>query len=346
MLALSWTDAAEQLGAIFYFIVLPLLILVGIGYAIQRGFGLDMLTLRRLNFYFVTPGIIYCSLVESDLRTRNVLIVIAFSVVLQVVVGLLTWAAAALRRVPRGQWNTMVMTTICYNSGNFGLPLQDLAFRSSGLSEFARSQQVFVMATQNLCNFTVGILLAAGGKGRRSWRRNLGHMLRLPPVWVILAAVVTMLLRDATVDQPWVNWAVQPFWDALQYVSKAFIGIALLTLGAQLATVRPGGAGADGPGDRPAATKYPISWSVALRLLGGPLAAVALVYAFGLSGLMAQVLLISSASPTAINCMLLCLEFDNHPDFAAKAVIYSTLLSPVTVTLVVFVAQSSLLPGF
>ena len=44
--------------------------------------------------------------------------------------------------------------------------------------------------------------------------------------------------------------------------------------------------------------------------------------------------------------MLLCLEFDNHPDFAARAVLYSTLLSPVTVTLVVFLAQSKLLPGF
>jgi hypothetical protein len=43
--------------------------------------------------------------------------------------------------------------------------------------------------------------------------------------------------------------------------------------------------------------------------------------------------------------MMLCLEFDNHPDFAARAVFYSTLLSPVTVTGVIFLAQSGLLPG-
>ena len=351
MLALSWMDLPGQLAEIFYFIVLPLLLLVAIGYVLQRTLGLDMLTLRRLNFYFVMPGIIYCSLVESDLVAGDAITVVAFALVFQAVLGFLTWIVGRLRRVARDQRNAMIMTTIYYNSGNFGLPLQDLAFRSSGFSSVACSQQVFVMATQNFANFTFGIVLAAGGKGRLSWRENLGHMLRLPAIWVILAAVVTILLRNALAGQTWLTLAVEPFWEALLYVKNAFIGIALLTLGAQLGMVGPraaaraGGPHAAEPGAQPP-TRYPLSWSVGLRLLGGPLVAVGLIYAFGISGLMAQVLLISSASPTAINCMLLCLEFDNHPDYAARAVIYSTLLSPVTVTLVVFLAQSHLLPGF
>ena len=43
--------------------------------------------------------------------------------------------------------------------------------------------------------------------------------------------------------------------------------------------------------------------------------------------------------------MLMCLEFDNHPDYAAKAVFYSTLLSPITVTLTIFFAQGGFLPA-
>ena len=351
ILALAWIDLPAQLGTIFYFIVLPLLLLVGIGWLLQRTFGLDILTLRRLNFYFVMPGIIFCSLVQAELRADDVVAVVAFALAVQLVLGSLTWMLSVARRVPRDQRNAMVMTTIYYNSGNFGLPLQDLAFRAVGQSAFAQTQQVFVMATQNFTNFTFGIILAAGGSKRQSWRRNLGHMLRLPPVWVLLAAFVTIGLRDALTDVAWVNAAVRPFWQAMLYVQNAFVGVALLTLGAQLAYVGPQaarhegprGAHADAPGDGP---RYPVAWSVALRLLGGPAVAAGLVYAFGLTGLLAQVLLISSASPTAINCMLLCLEFDNHPDFAAKAVLYSTLLSPITVTLVVFFAQSHILPGF
>jgi hypothetical protein len=351
ILALTWIDLPAQLGAIFYFIVLPLLLLVGIGCLLQRTLGLDILTLRRLNFYFVMPGIIFCSLVQAQFRAGDVVTVVAFALALQLVLGSLTWLLSVARRVPPGQRNAMVMTTIYYNSGNFGLPLQDLAFHAVGQSAFAQTQQVFVMATQNLTNFTFGIILATGGGKRQSWRRNLGHMLRLPPVWVLLAAFVTIGLRDALADVDWVETAVQPFWKTLLYVQNAFIGIALLTLGAQLAYVGPRAARHEGPrGAHADATadgpRYPVAWSVALRLLGGPAVAVGLVYAFGLTGLLAQVLLISSASPTAINCMLLCMEFDNHPDFAARAVLYSTLLSPITVTLVVFFAQSHVLPGF
>jgi len=73
---------------------------------------------------------------------------------------------------------------------------------------------------------------------------------------------------------------------------------------------------------------------------------VAMIYAFGLTGFLAQMLLIGSASPTAVNSMLLCLQFDRHGDFAARSVFYSTLISPVTVTTVIFLAQADILPGF
>jgi predicted permease len=78
----------------------------------------------------------------------------------------------------------------------------------------------------------------------------------------------------------------------------------------------------------------------------GPALGLGLIYLFGLKGALAQMLLIGTATPTAVNCMLMCLQFDNHPDYATKAVFYSTLVSPVTVTVVIFLARSGLLPGF
>jgi len=59
--------------------------------------------------------------------------------------------------------------------------------------------------------------------------------------------------------------------------------------------------------------------------------------------MVAQVLLISTSTPTAVNCMLICMEFDNHPDFVARTVFYSTLLSPFTVTLAILLAHSGAL---
>jgi predicted permease len=55
------------------------------------------------------------------------------------------------------------------------------------------------------------------------------------------------------------------------------------------------------------------------------------------------VLLISSAALSSVNSALLCLQFDNHPNYVAKTVFYSTLLSAITMTVVIFLAQGGFL---
>ena len=334
MLTPDVLELTTQLGHIFYFIVLPVLLLAVLGFVLQRTLGLEMDTLKRLNFYFIIPAIIYCSLVSAEITLQDVGTVIVFVLALQAAMGGVTYTAAALRGIPREKRTALMMTTMYYNSGNFGLPMQELAFRDAGLGAAARSIQVFVMLTQNVMSFTVGVFLAAGGRRDLTWRSKLLHIARLPPIYAVLAAVVTVQFRhglggsaEAVAD------ALRPFWTTLAYIADAFIAVALATLGAQLGTVR-GTNRRDGRSVR---------LSVFIRLLGAPVAAFAIIVMLGLEGLIAQVLLISSASPTAVNCMLLCLEFDNNAELAARAVFYSTLLCPVTVTLVVFAAKSGVL---
>jgi len=326
-IAVSLWDLPAQLGQVFYFIVMPILILAGIGFLIQRTCRLDLPTLTRLNFNFVIPGMIYFSASSSRLSAADAGAVVLATLALMACMGVLTLAAARLRGVPRDQRNAMVMTTIYYNSGNYGLPLQELAFRNSGQGAPATALQSIVMITQNFTNFTFGVMIATGGRKDRHWRQNLMHVVKFPPIYALAAAILTTYVRGWIGESPHLARAIDPFWKVVLYVKDAFIAVALLTLGAQLATVRPSG------------KSYPVRLSIFLRLLVGPATALAIIYALGLEGFLAQVLLISSSTPTAVNTMLLCMEFDNHPDYAARAVFYSTLLSPVTITLVVFLAQ-------
>ncbi|MFP3390431.1 hypothetical protein [Brevibacillus sp. SIMBA_040] len=53
----------------------------------------------------------------------------------------------------------------------------------------------------------------------------------------------------------------------------------------------------------------------------------------GLGGITAQALFIVSAIPTSRNSAALALEYGNEPEFAAQAVLVSTLLSTVTLTM-------------
>ena len=337
--ATDLTQLPLQLAHIFYFIVLPVLLLAGVGYLIQRLLGLDMTTLKRLNFYFVMPAIIYFSVISSTVSLSAVWQVVTFMVSLLLTMAALTLLIATLRGVPADQRSIMVLTTILPNSGNFGLPLQKFAFQGQtldgqDLSDKAASLQAYVMITQNLFTFTIGILIAASGRGL-NWKKNLVHVVKFPPIYALAAGLLTNWIRGQLGGAaPDVAEALRPFYELVWYSKNAFVPIALLTLGAQLALIRRGG------------PSYPVAWSVVLRLLIGPAIGVGLIYLFGIRGFEAQMLLIATTSPTAVNCMLLALEFDNHPEYAARAVFYSTLLSPVTVTLVIFMAQGGILPGF
>lgn len=335
ILAVGLAEPAAQLWQVFYHVVFPVLLLAGIGFLLQRAVGLDMVTLKRLNFYFIIPALIYVSLLTADVSAGDVGVIVGFALAMLVAMSLISYLVLRLRGVPRDQRAAGMMTVIFYNSGNFGLPVQNLAFSPAGLGEWAMGRQVFVMITQNFATFTYGIFLAASGRTDRRWKDNLLHIAKFPPIYAIAAALVTMGIRRLLGDAaPTVAGALEPFWQVVVYVKEAFLAVALCTLGAQLALVTRG------------QNRYPIELTVLLRLLVAPAAALGIIYAFGVTGYLAQMLLIASCSPTAVNSMLMCLEFDNHPDFAARSVFYSTLLSPVSVTLVIFFAQSGLLPGF
>ncbi|HET6427380.1 MAG TPA: AEC family transporter [Phycisphaerae bacterium] len=347
--AVDPVQISAQLGTIFYHIVLPILLVAGLGWILQRSLGLDMPTLTRLNFYFVIPALIYFSLVTSKSSASEIGQTVLFAVAMLAAQAVVAWVAAVIRRVPADQRRTLLMTTMFYNSGNYGLPLQKLAFEPMGTTagaapgaaavswgDMAANLQIFVIIVQNFSGFTLGVLLAAGGRGVQRLKANLLHIAKFPPIYALGAALLTLWVRrllgpQATAE---VSGRIGPFWQALTYVKEGFYAIALCTLGAQLGLLRRG------------KNRYPVKLSLFLRLLMGPALGLALIYAFGLHGFIAQVLLISTSMPTAVNCMLLCLEFDNHPDYAARAVFYSTLLSPITVTLTIFLAQSNLLPGF
>lgn len=332
-------ELPARLGATFYFIVLPVLLLAAIGWLIQRRARLDMATLRLLNFYFVIPAIIYHSILTATIELADVGVVIAFGLVMMTAQGAAAYLAGRLRGAEGSLRRAMMMTTMFYNSGNYGLPLQKMAFQGAG-ADAAVSLQAFVMIFQNLLSFTLGIGVVSGGGRARRLRDTLAHIAKLPPLYAIAAAVATILIRDALGERAEaVAGALDPFWQVLLYVKNAFIAVAVLTLGAQLATIRPG------------RTRDPVGLTVALRLLGGPAIGLTAIYLLGgvgfeISPFVARVLLISTSVPTAVNAMLLCLEFDNHPEFAARAVFASTMISPITVTAVVFLAQSGWLPGF
>ncbi len=304
-------------------ICLPILLVMGLGWGIDRRFRLNLETLVKLNLYLFVPAFIFTRLSTSQLNDAIGMKVIAFTVSVILVMGLVSWIVA---RDPRERI-AMQLGTMFYNCGNWGIPLMALAFPNQG-----PVVQVFVLATMNVSMFTLGITLAGlqaeheSGETNRApaWRRLL-PILRQPSIYAIVAALVARRFGNPIED-------IVFLWKPLTYVADALVGFALITLGVQLSKTRPPRVGGR------------LAWALGIRLLGGPLVAAGLTWVFGFRGEIAAILILGAASPTAVNAALVAHEFKGDSRFAAAVVFYTTLLASVVVTLLLAALRAGWIP--
>ncbi|MCB1233721.1 MAG: AEC family transporter [Verrucomicrobiae bacterium] len=289
-------------------VCLPILLVTGVGWLADRRLGLNLQTLVRLNLYVFVPVFIFVRLTTSDLSDRVGAQVIGFTLLVIGAMALASWAVARSRR----ERLSLQLATMFYNSGNWGIPLMTLAF-----SDLGPVVQVFVLATMNVTTFTIGLFLASshdGEDGSRppAWRRLL-PVLRQPSLYGIAAALICRRLGNPLEDVVFI-------WKPLLYLADALVAFALVTLGAQLSQTRP------------PRIEGALARALLIRLLGGPLTAAGLTLLFGFHGEFAAILILSAASPTAVNTALLAHEFKGDTRFASAAVFYSTLLAAGVVT--------------
>ncbi|GAE91882.1 membrane protein [Gracilibacillus boraciitolerans JCM 21714] len=298
---------------IFKDIILPIFILMAIGYFLYKRFTLDLATLAKLNIYFLVPGFIFVKLYEATFGLKLFLYVLTFFLLLVFLLYILALITAYIMKIRGGKKTTFANSVMFFNSGNYGVPVNDLVFRGD---PFAMSIQVIVLTLQNIFLFSYGIFsLRAAKEGR--WKAALGYF-KMPVLYAMLSGV---LLNAWNVPIP------EPIWIPANYIADAMIAIALMTLGAQVAKMKF------------KKGLYTVYASVVLRLIGGPILALCIIVIFQLEDIMAQALFIASAMPTSVNSAVIAEEYKSHPDLAAQTVLFSTVASMLTVTIVVYIAK-------
>lgn len=116
-------------------------------------------------------------------------------------------------------------------------------------------------------------------------------------------------------------------WIPISHLANAFLAIALILLGAQFAQIQ----------FKTIFNKIILVSSLG-RLVIGPAIALLLIYLMGLDGVVAQSIFIASSFPTSRNSSTLALEYDVRPNLAAQTVLFTTVLSSITVAIVVYVS--------
>ncbi len=307
--------------------ILPIICIVCLGFLMGKKFPMDVKTLSKLNFYVFVPTFTFYQIYTTVLPD-SMLWVLIFALSLLLLNHLLARGIGRVRKYDTGMRNAFMNSLMFYNSGNIGVPLITLVFSGvpfiiDGETPYlapALALQIVVLIVQNLSVNTLGFYNASMGK-KMGWKDALISVFTMPTVYAIPLAFLLKYCLPYDLTQ-------FPLWAAVVYLKNGLVPIALFTLGVQLSRTRI------------AKPSLDVGMAVFLRLIGGPLLAMLLILLFRFDNFTAQVLMMSSAVPTALNTALIAMERDNYPDFAAQTVLYATLLSPLSLTCVVFLSRT------
>ena len=300
---------------IFVNIILPIFLQIGAGYVLKKIIDFDLKTLAVVQLYIIIPALMFVKICEAQMNGNVLFLILVHTLLL---FGILCGIGAVVVRIGKmrkSESGAFINSIAYYNTGNYSIPLVELLYGGG----IAMTVQVFIMTIHNVLFNLFGVLIGCSGK--QSIKQSLMEMLKIP---MLYSAVIAIILRISHTTVP------EPIWHAVDSLGSALVPTALISLGAQLAVTRF------------RLMEWKVLVSAFLRLLISPAISLGLVYTLGITGELAQLLVISAATPTATNIALLAIQYNTESEFVAQTIFGSTLFSTVTVTLVILAAQAIL----
>jgi predicted permease len=284
--------------------ILPILIVAGAGFILQRSLRIDPQPLSRVIFYTFTPSLVFSLMNSTEIETNDILRMVVLAITVVAAVGLLSWLLSRLFRLDARVASAFILTATFMNAGNYGLSLNNLAFGETGLAWAS----IFFVTSAMLTN-SAGVYVAT--VGRSSPAKALLGLLKVPAVYAIPIALMVRLC----------GWSVPQALDrSISILASAAIPSMLLLLGMQISRA--------GMPKR----KGLLAAAASIRLLVSPLVAWFAAPLLGLTGMSAKAGILEAATPTAVLTIVIATEFDVEPEFVTSVVLATTLLSPLTIT--------------
>ena len=304
----------NYLSMIFFQIVAPILVLLVIGGFLQRKFSLNVKALASLVTFCFMPAAVFVNIYETTINLTVIKDVTFFIVLFIGSQMILSAVIARLMGFDRMQSAVFKNSVVLINSGNYGIPVAQMIFATQPIGV---AIQVILVIFQNMTTYTYGLYNLISTT--KSGLAIIKAFLKMP---LIHALWIGALLNYFSLPIP------TPIEIPIHYIADAFVAVALITLGAQLAQLEM----------KSMFNKF-VFTSAFVRLLVGPAVALLVIYILKLDGVVAQSLFIASAFPTSRNSSSLALEYDVDADSAAQAVLFSTIVSCITVTVVIYISN-------
>ena len=299
---------------VFSEVVLPIVVITGIGYLLEGAFPLDARTLNRVSLYGLSPCLLFVTLLRTEINSGEALRLSLLMLLVCVAMCICAYVIARAMGLNSTERSGFMLASTFMNSGNYGLPATRFAFGDVGF-QYA----VIGYLTQAFLSQTMAVYVASSGGGNR--RAALTQVLKMPMLYAALLAILLRLLGVPLDESN--GFVAVGLYRGLRLLADATLPFLLLILGMQLRRRKPLG------------SFGPLGTATALRLVASIPIAFGVAYLLGLTDLALRVGIMQAAMPTAVNTTILALEFDTWPHFVSNVVVATTVGSLITLTVLV-----------
>lgn len=292
--------------------IAPIMLIATLAYIIGRLHDIDPRPLGRASFYLFSPAFLFTLLATTDILPAELLQISGTMILFAMVMTGIAFAASVWRGINPTSRAGLILSAMCPNNGNFGLPLIAFAF---GETVVARAAIIVIIMV--FWNNIAGVFIASSSN--RSLRAAALQVMHVPSVYAALAGLAVNLLDISLAP------ALQR---PIGLLGQAAIPTMLVVLGLQLTRVQ-----------RISDLKL-VSVGVGIRLLLSPLVAVGLVRLLNIPAPASTAIIMQASMPVAVMTIIYASEFGLDDQFASSTVLASTLLSPITLSVLVFLLQN------
>ncbi|QGQ44201.1 AEC family transporter [Metabacillus sediminilitoris] len=298
----------------FVILVLPAFLILAIGYIGQKKLKIDRKSVSTTALYLMSPFLAFRTFYTNKVSIEYLYIVL-FCLTLCAVLLVLILFIGKVKKLQQPKVSAMILSGVFMNSGNYGAPIILFAFGSVGF-DYA----VIMMVIQSLLMNTVGLYYAAkGSKETNTMKESLMKVVKMP---IIYGAALGLIIQVSGLIVP--NFVIQ----AVELIADAAIPTVMLVLGMQLATL-----------SRNNMKLGEVASMVMIKMVVSPIIAYFIIMIFSIEGLLAKILLVLAAMPTAANTTLYALQFNTEPEFVSSSTLITTILSIITVPIMLLLVS-------
>jgi len=280
----------------------PVLAIVAVGGLVGPRLGLDATTLSRLSYWILGPAFVFNIFATTTLEAETAVKLVVGAVVTIVASAIVASVLSPVVGLRGPAMSAVVMSSAYGNVGNAGLAISVFA-----LGDDALDRAGVIMVTIVFFGTLISVWL--GTRQTQSASKAAFNALLSP---MIVAGIVGFIVNLVDLSVPVV------IDRAVSTIAQAMIPTMLLTLGLQLAANRSLGF-------------FRTTGVITIaKLLVAPLAGWLIAELLGLTGDDRGVLILQSAMPPAVFCMVLAIEHDLEADRTTNDVVAVTLASLVT----------------